>query len=266
LLVKTNLESLRNAVSAGPPYAEELLAVLLADDRAGAQALYQRCLREMGRCEAETARLDAMLEFESAARKNGFRRVAGVDEAGRGPLAGPIVAGAVVLQSPVAGLNDSKLLTESQREALFGVLQSGGHAIGCAVVSPQEIDAMGIQAANYAAMLRAVGAIDETPDFLLVDGFAIPGCALPHERLVKGDRRSQSIAAASIIAKVTRDRLMDDLDREYPGYGFARHKGYATREHVDALERLGPCLAHRKSFAPIARAAETGRLFDDSVT
>ena len=264
--MRPTLESLRNAIAAGPPYAEELLAALRADERAGAQALYQRCLRETGRSKAETARLDAMLEFESAARKNGFRRIAGVDEAGRGPLAGPIVAGAVVLQSPIAGLNDSKLLTETQREELFDVLQSGGHAIGCAAVSPGEIDATGIQAANYTAMLRAVNVIGEAPDFLLVDGFAIPGCAVPQQRLVKGDRRSQSIAAASIIAKVTRDRILDELEHDYPGYGFARHKGYATRAHLDALDRLGPCPAHRKSFAPIARALDTGDLFENSVT
>jgi ribonuclease HII len=207
-----------------------------------------------------------MLEFEAAARTNGFRRVAGVDEAGRGPLAGPIVAAAVILHSPVAGLNDSKLLTEEKREVLFGMLESGGHAIGCAAVSPEEIDAIGIQAANYAAMLRAVNAIAETPDYLLVDGFAIPGCVLPHERLIKGDRKSQSIAAASIIAKVTRDRLMDGLEQDYPGYGFARHKGYATQEHLAALESLGPCPAHRRSFAPITRPLETADLFENPET
>ena len=260
--MKPTLESLRSAVAGGPPYPADVLAALQGDARAGARALYERCLRKVVRSEAETARMDAMLEFESAARKNGFRRVAGVDEAGRGPLAGPIVAAAVVLEAPVAGLNDSKLLTEAQREKLFDVLQSGGHAIGCAAVSPAEIDAMGIQVANYTVMLRAVSGMGEPPDFLLVDGFALPGCTVPHERLIKGDRRSQSIAAASIIAKVTRDRMMDELERNYPGYGFARHKGYATREHLDALERLGPCPIHRRSFAPIAHCVETAPLFE----
>ncbi len=259
--MKPTLEDLRDAISAGPPFAEELLAALKSDERAGARVLYERCLRDTGRTEAEAARLDAMLEFETAARKNGFQRIAGVDEAGRGPLAGPIVAGAVVLNGPVSGLNDSKLLTKAQRETLFDVLYGGGHDIGCAAVPSEEIDAMGIQAANYTAMLRAVNDLREAPDFLLVDGFAIPGCAVPHERLVKGDRRSQSIAAASIIAKVTRDRVMNELDAAYPGYGFARHKGYATREHLDAIERLGPCPTHRMSFAPIARAVESGELF-----
>lgn len=215
---------------------------------------------------AEDVRLEAMLCFERDAAVRGFRRVAGVDEAGRGPLAGPIVAGAVVLREPIPGLNDSKLLSEAQREDLFQRLQDGGHAVGCAIVSAEEIDALGIQPANYAAMLRAVAALTPQPDFLLVDGFSIPGCTTPHLRLVKGDRRSLSIAAASIIAKVTRDRLMIELDGRCPGYGFARHKGYATREHLDALKRLGPCPAHRRSFAPLATTLETASLFDSSIT
>lgn len=205
---------------------------------------------------------DAMWQFENETGAQGFRRVAGVDEAGRGPLAGPIVAGAVVLVEPVPGVNDSKLLTEAERERLFGVLMEGGHAIGWAVVTAGEIDHVGIQCANYQAMLRAVACLDPAPDFLLVDGFAIPGCATPHRRIVKGDRLSQSIAAASIVAKVTRDRLMRELDARYPAYGFARHKGYATPEHLAAIERLGPCPEHRMSFAPFARAGEQAVLFE----
>lgn len=206
----------------------------------------------------------AMMFFEREAAANGFAWVAGVDEAGRGPLAGPLVAAAAVLRRPLAGLNDSKLLTEAQREALFAKLMADGHAIGVAMVAPETIDATGIQNANYAAMLQAVCRVEPAPDFLLVDGYSIPGCPLPQKRLVKGDRRSQSIAAASVIAKVTRDRHMRELDGLYPGYGFARHKGYATREHVDALQRLGPCPAHRRSFAPVARRAESGCLFEPS--
>ena len=223
-------------------------------------------VRTSGERPDEDVRLEAMLRFEHEAAARGFRRVAGVDEAGRGPLAGPIVAGAVVLSEPIPGLNDSKLLTEAQRESLFERLMTGGHAIGCAVVPADEIDALGIQTANYAAMLRAVAALTpEPPDFLLVDGFSIPGCVTPHLRLVKGDRRSLSIAAASIVAKVTRDRLMVELDGRCPGYGFARHKGYATPEHLEALKRLGPCPAHRRSFAPLSRTLETASLFDPSI-
>ena len=202
-----------------------------------------------------------MQAFERAARLSGFARIAGVDEAGRGPLAGPIVAGAVVLSGSIHGLNDSKLLTESRREVLFQTLQEGLHAIGIGVITASEIDRLGIQQANYLAMAKAAAALDPPPDFLLVDGFAIKGCDIPQKPIIKGDRRSFSIAAASIVAKVTRDRMMKDLDNEYPGYGFAKHKGYGTPGHLEALQRLGPCPFHRKSFAPIARWLETKDLF-----
>ena len=202
-----------------------------------------------------------MQAFERAARLSGFARIAGVDEAGRGPLAGPIVAGAVVLSGSIHGLNDSKLLTEARREVLFQTLQEGLHAIGIGVITASEIDRLGIQQANYLAMAKAAAALDPPPDFLLVDGFAIKGCDIPQKPIVKGDRRSFSIAAASIVAKVTRDRMMKDLDNEYPGYGFAKHKGYGTPGHLEALQRLGPCPFHRKSFAPIARWLETEDLF-----
>jgi ribonuclease HII len=209
---------------------------------------------------AELARIEAMLEFERGAAAMGFVRIAGVDEAGRGPLAGPIVAGAVVLNGALAGLNDSKQLKEAQREALYAELLAGGHAIGCAVIEAEEIDRIGIQQANYAAMARAVAALVPPPDYVLVDGFQVPGLAQAQLRLIKGDARSLSIAAASIVAKVTRDRLMVAHDAAFPGYGFARHKGYGTAEHLAALARLGPCAIHRRSFAPLARGHETGVL------
>ena len=199
--------------------------------------------------------MEDLYAFERNAAEQGFLRVAGVDEAGRGPLAGPIVAAAVVLAHPVAGLNDSKLLTEAQRVGLFAELQAGPHAIGVSIIEADELDAIGLQVANYAAMARAVAAIAPAPDYLLVDGFQLPGVAQPVLKLIKGDRRSASIAAASIMAKVTRDRLMTAWAERYPGYGFDRHKGYGTREHLDALARLGLCPLHRRSFAPCAGAA-----------
>lgn len=204
---------------------------------------------------------DARLQFEREAWGNGFSHVAGVDEAGRGPLAGPIVAAAVVLAEPIAELDDSKRLTAEQRERLFVRLHEGEHQIGVAVIDAATIDRDGIQSANYAAMAQAAAAIDPTPDFLLVDGFAIRGCSVPQLRLVKGDQRSLSIAAASIVAKVTRDRLMDEFEARFPGYGFIRHKGYGTKEHLAALARLGPCPEHRRSFAPLAQSLETRDLF-----
>ena len=208
----------------------------------------------------ERARWGEMLQFERAMEAAGFARIAGVDEAGRGPLAGPVVAAAVVLAAPVAGLNDSKQLSEAQREGLFEALQTGNHTIGVAVVPADEIDRIGIQQANYAAMARAVQALSPAPDYLLIDGFKVPGLLFPQTRIIKGDARSLSIAAASIIAKVTRDRMMLDYDRQHPEYGFARHKGYGTREHLAAIEKYGPCPIHRRSFAPLAPRHETGVL------
>lgn len=260
---KQTLSELRARVHAGPPYPQEFLAALRCDARRGAQALYAACRR---RLEGRTAQWQTEREnfsLERAAAEQGFARIAGVDEAGRGPLAGPIVAAAVVLEHPLQELNDSKQLSAQQREALFARLHNGGHAIGVAAISAQEIDALGIQPANYAAMTRAVQQLAPPPNYLLVDGFEIRGCPLPQCRIVKGDCRSQSIAAASIVAKVTRDRLMDALHREFPQYGFARHKGYGTPEHLGAIERYGPCAQHRRSFAPFIRPLETASLFSE---
>ena len=210
-----------------------------------------------------TSNVDPMLTFEIQVAQSGSRAIAGVDEAGRGPLAGPIVAAAVMLGEPVPGVDDSKRLTEKQRESLFETLMSGPHAIAFEAIDPATIDANGIQSANYAAMAGALAKLDPAPDFALVDGFTIRGCMLPQLRIVKGDQRSQSIAAASIIAKVTRDRIMHELNVKYPEYGFASHKGYATQRHMDAIQTYGPCPIHRKSFAPISSALESLYLFQE---
>lgn len=189
--------------------------------------------------------------FERTALGAGRRFVAGVDEAGRGPLAGPLVAAAVMLSGPVVGVNDSKQLSEHARNTLYDVIMEGSHSVGVAMVDASSIDTWGIQSANYRAMAEAAAALRPEPDFLLVDGFRIHGCPTPQERIVRGDQRSASIAAASIIAKVTRDRIMMELDVKYPEYGFRRHKGYGTKAHFEALRRYGPCQEHRKSFAPL---------------
>lgn len=202
-----------------------------------------------------------MMQFEREAAKSGFSSIAGVDEAGRGPLAGPVVAGAVILAEEILELNDSKQLSPTQREELYDILYEGEHIIGVGIVEPKIIDRHGIQSANYRSMLDAVEQLNPAPDFLLVDGFQIKGCAIPQMKIIKGDARSFSIAAASIIAKVTRDRLMNELDVVYPEYGFAQHKGYGTRDHMEAIERIGPCEAHRMSFAPMSKALETDSLF-----
>ncbi|HEY3414292.1 MAG TPA: ribonuclease HII [Armatimonadota bacterium] len=191
--------------------------------------------------------------FERDALSNGFRRVAGVDEAGRGPLAGPVVAASVILPEgfDLDGVNDSKALSSARREALYGSLADRvPWAVG--IASVEEIDRLNILKATHLAMRRALEALQPRPDFALVDGLAVKGLPIPHLPIVKGDCRCLSIAAASIIAKVTRDRLMRDLHACYPAYGFDRHKGYGTPEHLRALEEHGPCPAHRRSFAPVS--------------
>lgn len=180
--------------------------------------------------------------------------VAGVDEAGRGPLAGPVVAAAVVLDPATRwrGLNDSKQLAAEAREHLYARVLVEARAFAWAVVGPRRIDRMNIRRASLEAMRSAVARLRVEPTLVLVDGRdPVPGCALEQQAVVDGDARCLSIAAASVVAKVVRDRIMDRLDRVYPAYGFARHKGYATPEHLDALDRLGPCPLHRYSFTPV---------------
>lgn len=202
-----------------------------------------------------------MLEFERQAWNAGHLNVAGIDEAGRGPLAGPVVAAAVTLppQALVAaadgdfkGLTDSKQLTPKQRE-LFYARITGYHAarFGVSVVDVEEIDAVNILQATHAGMRRAVSQILPDVDFLLIDGLPVPDLPRPSQAIVAGDGKSLLIAAASVIAKVTRDRLMIELDAKFPQYGFAQHKGYGTPAHLAALDRHGPCPAHRRTFAPV---------------
>jgi len=193
---------------------------------------------------------------ESALRSQGHHLIAGIDEAGRGPLAGPVVAGAVVVPddfSPpwLTDVRDSKQLTPRQRDKLFSCIQEAGVAWASGVVSPQEVDSLGIVAATRKAMLLAVQDLPEHPSFLLIDALPLPQSGTPFKAIVKGDQRCLSIAAASIVAKVTRDRIMVEEDVRYPGYAFAVNKGYPTRAHIEHLQRLGPCLIHRRSFAPV---------------
>jgi len=195
----------------------------------------------------------APYRFESAAWRRGITRLAGVDEAGRGPLAGPVVAAAVVLPpgTRIAGVDDSKRLPPDERQRLFGVIRERAVAVGVAVVDHVTIDRLNILQATRLAMGQALAALDSEPELVLTDYVTVPGLRCPQRNLVEGDRRSASVAAASIIAKVTRDRLMEEADREYPVYGFGRHKGYPTPEHRMALERHGPCALHRRTFAGI---------------
>ena len=195
-------------------------------------------------------RQPTLLEFEEMAARRGYRCVAGIDEAGRGPLAGPVVAAAVILRpgTTIAGVMDSKKLSEARREALFEPIMTGALAVGIGIADHLLIDQINILQATLYAMSQAVGNLAILPDFLLIDGISAIPLPLPQKTIKKGDSASLSIAAASIIAKVTRDRLMVEYGGHYPGYGFAGHKGYGCAEHLAAIGRLGPCAIHRKTF------------------
>jgi ribonuclease HII len=181
--------------------------------------------------------------------------LAGVDEVGRGPLVGSVVAAAVILdlKAPIDGLTDSKKLTARRRESLDVLIRERALAFAVAEASAEEVDSLNIYHATHLAMRRAVDALAPQAEYLLVDGNRLPGHALPGQAVVKGDARHPAIAAASILAKVARDAQMAELDLRYPEYGFARHKGYPTKEHLAALEAHGPLAEHRKSFAPVQR-------------
>ncbi|MDZ4743623.1 MAG: ribonuclease HII [Verrucomicrobiota bacterium] len=197
------------------------------------------------------------LDFEKVARFKGYVQIAGIDEAGRGPWAGPVSAAAVILPRDFAHavLNDSKQLTEKKREIIFEELMADKQILwGIGLASAEEIDSLNILRATHLAMQRAVADLCSTPDFLLIDGRPVKGFAIPQQAIVKGDAKSLSIAAASILAKVTRDRLMLEIGREFPQYGFAKHKGYGTAQHSKTLQEFGPCPVHRKSFAPVRAA------------
>ncbi len=196
---------------------------------------------------------DELLRLENTLRAEGFRFIAGVDEAGRGPLAGPVVAAAVVFPPgvPLPAVNDSKKLSAACREELEAAVRAvPGVEVSVAAVTAEEIDASDILRSTHRAMREAVRGLANC-DFVLVDGLPVGGFAAPDRSLVKGDAQCACIAAASIVAKVFRDRLMVEFDRVYPGYGFAEHKGYGTAGHLEALRRLGPCPIHRRSFAPV---------------
>ena len=200
----------------------------------------------------------APYRYEARAWRTGLVRVAGIDEAGRGPLAGPVVAAAVILSADrrVKGLADSKLLPPERRQELFDLIRTRAVAIGVGIVDHQTIDRVNILQATRLAMLEAVGRLAVVPDLIITDFVALTGLPCPQRNLVDGDARCASVAAASIVAKVTRDRLMQEADLEFPEYGFARHKGYATPDHLLVLDRLGPCPLHRRTFSGVWRQGE----------
>lgn len=190
------------------------------------------------------------LFYENEARNNGYQIICGVDEAGRGPLAGPVFAAAVVLPPNlmIDGLNDSKKLSEKKREILYDEIKSLAVACNVAFATEREIDEINILNATFLAMKRAVAGLNLQPDVVLVDGNRSPDLNVPTQTIVKGDSLSASIAAASILAKVERDRLMKNLSKKYPEYNFEKHKGYGTKVHIDLIKKYGPCEIHRNSF------------------
>jgi ribonuclease HII len=199
-------------------------------------------------------------EFEVEAWSRGYRHIAGLDEAGRGPLAGPVVAAAVLLprRFRLPGLNDSKQIVESDRERLFAEIVRRATGVGIGAATEAEIDRLNILQASLLAMRRALLALPVPPDFLLLDAVTLSGLSIPQRAIIKGDGLSCSIAAASIVAKVTRDRLMVEYHRWYPQYNFAAHKGYGTPEHLRVLREHGPCAIHRRSFAPVQHCVAEG--------
>lgn len=198
--------------------------------------------------EAERKRLEQMAQYERQYRE--YREICGVDEAGRGPLAGPVAAGAVILPEgcQILYLNDSKKLSEKRREELFLEIEEKAVSFAVGIVGPERIDEINILQATYEAMRLAIGQLKPVPGVLLNDAVTIPGIAIFQVPIIKGDGKSVSIAAASILAKVTRDRMMREYDKLFPEYGFAKHKGYGTAAHVAAIREHGPCPIHRRSF------------------
>ena len=208
----------------------------------------ERIRKQQEKLEKEIQRTEAMSVFEKEYESCGL--ICGIDEVGRGPFAGPVVAGAVILPKdhPILYLNDSKKLSEKKREALYDVIMEEAVAVGIGMASPARIDEINILQATYEAMRQAIEKLNVIPDVLLNDAVTIPGVPIRQVPIIKGDAKSVSIAAASIVAKVTRDRLMVEYDEILPGYGFARNKGYGTKEHIEALKELGPTPIHRRSF------------------
>ncbi|MCL2338326.1 MAG: ribonuclease HII [Firmicutes bacterium] len=239
--------------------AGELLGAMAADSRAGIRAIYARCLQNKAREQAENKRLQEMFLWESRLRKPWQRLVAGTDEAGRGPLAGPVVAAAVILAPDLQlrDLNDSKKLTPAKRESLEVAIKAGAVSWAVGMATVDEIELYNIHQASLLAMQRAINDLRLSPDLILVDGrFTIPRLAVEQQPITGGDGLCPSIAAASILAKVARDRLMDELHLIYPQYGFDRHRGYPTPYHLTAIAAHGPCPVHRRGFMPLRQLAD----------
>jgi ribonuclease HII len=245
-----SLKEIQDKYASGASVSSAILRKLQRDPRSGARRLYKVLSKRYEDQKKERNRLDAMLHFERLLWKAGIQHIAGVDEVGIGPLAGPVVAAAVVYPPgmEIEGIDDSKALDEESRSRLDEEIRKNASAFAIGVVEVEEIDRINIYHAGIRAMQLALSSLPVTPQHILVDSRTVPGFTQPQNSFDKGDGINFSIASASIVAKVYRDRLMTDLDVKYPGYGFAGHKGYATPEHQRAIRDLGPCPIHRRSF------------------
>jgi ribonuclease HII len=245
-----SLKEIQDKYAAGASVSAAILRKLQRDPRAGARRLYRVLSKRYSEQKKERNRLDAMLHFERLLWKAGIQHIAGVDEVGLGPLAGPVVAAAVMFPpgTEIQGVDDSKALDEETRIRLDEEIRGKASAFALGVVEVEEIDRINIYNAGIRAMQLALSTLPITPQHILVDSRTVPGFTQPQNSFDKGDGINFSIASASIVAKVYRDRLMTELDSKYPGYGFASHKGYATPEHQRAIRDLGPCPIHRRSF------------------
>ncbi len=250
---KNSIKELTELLNREPRGSNELLVAMEADPRAGVRNLAKRTRARLLAEQKELERLDALWQFEREVWRKGFTKIAGTDEVGVGPLAGPVVAAAVILPRDfeARGINDSKQVEESERDRLAEYIRTQAIAWALGQAEVHEIDQINILQASLLAMERAIRALKVAPDYLLIDARELKTVALPQQGIIKGDARSVSIAAASILAKTHRDALMVTLDAKFPGYGLAKHKGYPVPEHLEALKRLGPCELHRRSFAPV---------------
>ncbi len=256
-LARLSVSELRaRLLDQGQPLSEECEAALAADGRAGAREVLKQVLRRRKENRAEGQRLRHLLRYETELWERGLVHVAGVDEAGMAPLAGPVVAGACILPHDYRprGIDDSKQLDRAERERLAEDIKRNAICWATARAEVEEIDSLNIYHAGILSLLRAVRGLATAPGHVLVDARKLPQLGIPHTPIIHGDALSLTIAAASILAKTTRDALMCELDRVHPGYGFSRHKGYPTPEHFEALRRQGACPIHRRSFAPVRQA------------
>ena len=232
------------------PNPEQLLAAMEEDSRIGVQKLLVKYYRLQEALQKQREKSETMLVEERRLWAEGYALVGGMDEVGRGPLAGPVVAACVILPPDlvIEGVDDSKKLTAGKRERFYDIISDKAEAIGVGMVGPERIDEINIYQATMEAMFQAVNACRKAPQYVLIDAMHLESLSVPQLSIVGGDGKSQSIAAASIIAKVTRDRMMDKLAGTYPQYGFEQHKGYGTKQHVEAIRRYGMSPIHRRSF------------------